>query len=197
MPVLFLLDLWGQDPAVVNPSMTSKKEIETRVARFTTLESVYEGLEDFEGDCTNEYLKRFFTIVDSWRTLFEEVCDRIGQNRKYGLNNLRQVRENYPGVPGVFYTRKSLISDAVAMFQAGADGLFIKPTGRDDGQTRKLTQAYAPKLLKELARIVDVRIGDLKGNESRYREESETMACAPEATISSWQSFRNKQEKPD
>ena len=82
-----------------------------------TIETVYEGLENFQGDRTNEYLKRLFTIVDSWRNVFEEVCDRIGQNRKYGLSNLRQARKWYPGVPAVFYTRKSLINDAVAIFE--------------------------------------------------------------------------------
>ena len=155
IPILFLLDLWGQDPSIKAPSMMSKGELEKRISRLQTLETVYEGLEDYKGDRTNEYLKRLFTIVDGWRTLFEEVCDRIGQNRKYGLSNLRQVRKWYPGVPAVFYTRKSLISDAVAMFEAGADGLFIKPTGTDDDETRLLTRRYAPKLIESLTRVVD------------------------------------------
>jgi DNA-binding NarL/FixJ family response regulator len=103
-------------------------------------------LKDFKGDVNNEYLKRFFAIVDSWRTLFESVCDRVGQNRKYGLSNLAQARGHYPGVPAVFYTRKSLINDAVALFKAGADGLFIKPTGKNDDETRRLTRENAPFL---------------------------------------------------
>ena len=155
IPVLFLLDLWGQDVTIKSPSLMSKEELEKRISRLQTLETVYEGLEDFRGDRTNEYLKRLFTIVDGWRNLFEEVCDRIGQNRKYGLSNLRQVRKWYSGVPAVFYTRKSLISDAVAMFETGADGLFIKPTGTNDDETRLLTRRYAPKLIESLTRVVD------------------------------------------
>jgi len=154
-PSLFLLDLWGQDPEVEKPYLTPKAELENRLASFKTLDQVYDGLETFPGDQTNEYLKRLFTIVDSWRHLFEMVCDRIGQNRKYGLSNLKYVRETYPGVPAVFYTRKSLISDAVAMIQAGADGLFIKPTGSNDIDTRRLTREYAPRLLADLIAMMN------------------------------------------
>jgi DNA-binding NarL/FixJ family response regulator len=154
IPALFLLDLWGKDEDVREPYLAPKDELKAEIAKFRTLDDVYEGLENFKGDIINEYLKRLFGIVDSWRSLFEKVCDRIGQNSKYGLSNLRQVRKYYPGVPAVFYTRKSLIRDAVAMFHAGADGLFIKPTGSDDPETRRLTGEYAPQLIMQLEEII-------------------------------------------
>ena len=154
IPSLFLLDLWGQDKDVLEPCLTSMAELKGRIADFPSLDHVYGGLDGFEGDLNNEYLKRLFAIVDCWRTLFEDVCNRIGQNRKYGLFNLRQARRHYPKTPAVFYTRKSLINDAVAMFRAGADGLFIKPTGSDDDDTRRLTKAYAPRLLNNLKEIM-------------------------------------------
>jgi DNA-binding NarL/FixJ family response regulator len=150
-----LLDLWGQDPEVKTPYLTPREELNRKISEFKTLDMVYDGLEDFQGDRTNEYLKRLFTIIDSWRNLFEDVCARIGQNRRYGLENLRQARKYYPGIPAVFYTRKSLINDAVSMSQAGSDGLFIKPTGRDDAETRLLTRRYAPELIQRLTRIID------------------------------------------
>jgi len=153
-PSLFLLDLWGQDDAVSNPQITPMEEVIEKIAGFPTPADVYEGLYGFEGDINNEYLKRFFTIVDSWRTLFESICDKVGQNRKYGLENLRKARAHYPGVPAVFYTRKSLISDAVAMFKAGANGLFIKPTGKNDDETHRLTRENAPFLMKDLEKIM-------------------------------------------
>lgn len=153
-PGLFLLDLWGRDEEVATPYLTPKKELEQEIAKIPTLDHVYDGLKDFRGDVTNEYLKRLFAIVDGWRSLFEDVCARIGQNRKYGLSNLRKARKTYPGVPAVFYTRKSLISDAVAVFGAGADALFIKPTGPNDLETRRLTREYAPQLVKELKEIM-------------------------------------------
>ncbi len=156
-PSLFLLDLWGKDEGVKDPYLVPKKVVEERIAAFPTLDQVYEGLDQFKGDVHNEYLKRFFSVVESWRSLFEYLCSQIGQNRKYGLSNLQMVRKHYPGVPAVFYTRKSLINDAVAMIRAGTDGLFIKPTGVNDVDTRRLTRAYAPQLATELIRIIETK----------------------------------------
>jgi DNA-binding NarL/FixJ family response regulator len=133
-----------------------------------------------------------FTIVDAWRNLFETACDRIGQNRKYGLENLRQVRRYYPGVSAVYYTRKSLISDAVAMFQAGADGLFIKPTGTDDAETRLLTRKYAPKLIEELARVCDCNIENLKARGNFYANNPSETETTIEQLVKSWRRFRDK-----
>ncbi len=154
-PALFLLDLWGQDEDISKPYLAPKEELEKKIDMFPTLANVYEGLEEFKGDVNNEYLKRFFSIVDSWRNLFEEVCSRIGQNGKYGLANLDQARKQYPDTPAVFYTRKSLINDAVAMFKAGTDGLYIKPTGINDDETRRLTREYSPILAHELKQIIE------------------------------------------
>jgi hypothetical protein len=191
VPVLFLLDLWGQDPTVAEPYLTPREELEERIARFRTLEKVYDGIEDFEGDRVNEYLKRLFTIVDSWRNLFETVCDRIGQNRKYGLANLGRARADYPGIPAVFYTRKSLISDAVAMFRAGADGLFIKPTGKDDEDTRALTRRFAPQLVQEISLIVDRLLPQIRAGEGQYMGTSGTVGEDRAALLSTWKAFRN------
>jgi len=149
-PSLFLLDLWGQDNSVANPYIISKDDLNREISRLPLLEQVYENVDklDFNG-----YLRRIFSIVDGWRKIFELVCSHIGQNRKYGLNNLMLVRRYYPGVPAVIYTRKSLIEDAIAVFNAGADGIFIKPTGINDEDTRRLTREFAPQLLLELKRI--------------------------------------------
>lgn len=161
-PALFLLDLWGQDESVADPRIMSKEHLVAKVTAFPTVEDVYAGLNDFKGDVNNEYLKRLFAIVDSWRTLFENACDLVGQNRKYGLSNLKQVRRYYPRVPAVFYTRKSLINDAVALFKAEAEGLFIKPTGKNDQETRRLTRNNAPSLIKDLEKIIDTHPNPVK-----------------------------------
>jgi len=192
IPILFLLDLWGQDMAVKEPYLTPKAELEKRISQFKTLDDVYKNLQTFEGDQTNEYLKRLFTIVDGWRNIFETVCDRIGQNRKYGLENLRQARNSYPGVSAVFYTRKSLISDAVAMFRAGADGLFIKPTGMDDTETRRLTRRYAPQLVEELALVCDRHVDHLKRTESFYTTGLTEKETAVARLLKSWHKYREK-----
>ena len=194
VPVLFLLDLWGRDLTIKTPSLMPKGELEKRISGLKTLDTVYEGLEGFQGDRTNEFLKRLFTIVAGWRNVFEEVCDRIGQNRKYGLSNLRQVRKQYPGVPAVFYTRKSLISDAVAMFDAGADGLFIKPTGPDDSETRRLTKQYAPQLIESLARVVDRHIEGSARLEKTNSSESIKEKNKTASLVKTWQTFRKGQK---
>ena len=190
IPVLFLLDLWGQDPTVKKPSLMPKKELEKKISEMQTIESVYEGLENYEGDRANEYLKRLFAIVDGWRDVFQEVCDRIGQNRTYGLSNLKQARKAYPGIPAVFYTRKSMISDAVAIFEAGADGLFIKPTGNEDAETRRLTRQYAPKLLKSLALVIDRHFRKIspstEGHTPEFIEEKDEISHLKKA----WQTYR-------
>ena len=191
IPGLFLLDLWGQDPEVVSPYITPKDEVEKIADGFNTLDDVYKGIEDFQGDKTNEFLKRMFTIVAGWRNMFELVCGRIGQNRKYGLANLEQVRRYYPGVTGVFYTRKSLISDAVAMIKAGADGLFIKPTGMQDFETRKLTREKAPGLIEEWAGIIGSRIEHLKDHLEFYGAETSQSKMYIHKLISGWKEFIN------
>jgi hypothetical protein len=192
VPVLFLLDLWGQDPDVKEPSITPLKELERRTAEFNTLQSVYAGLDRFPGDKTNEYLKRLFVIVESWRRLFEDTCDRIGQNRKYGLANIKRAHEHYPGIPAVFYTRKSLINDAVSMFQAGAEALFIKPTGKNDDETRARTRRYAPRLVQDLVRLLDQRFHPFsdsrKAHSVEIKKESDVFYRASET----WKTFRSK-----
>jgi DNA-binding NarL/FixJ family response regulator len=157
-PSLFLLDLWGQDEDVVDPYLTPMDELKKKTADFPKLDQIYEGLDSFQGDINNEFLKRLFAIVDCWRKLFEDVCGRIGQNSRYGLFNLGQTRLHYPQIPAVFYTRKSLINDVAAMFKAGADGLFIKPTGYNDDETRRLTREYAPRLLNDLRKIMSLDV---------------------------------------
>jgi len=158
IPSLFLLDLWGQDESITDPYITPRAELEKKIKDLPSLDYIYKDIAEFEGDSCNEYLRRLFSIVDGWRTMFEEVCARIGQNRKYGISNLLQVRIYYPDIPAIFYTRKSLINDAVAMFRAKSNGLFIKPTGSDDKETSLLTKKYAPQLISELKKFITTKV---------------------------------------
>jgi DNA-binding NarL/FixJ family response regulator len=194
IPVLFLLDLWGQDPAVAEPAITGQAELETRIAEFIPLVQVYQDIDPRRTDQINEYLKRLFTIVDGWRGLFEEVCDRAGQNRKYGLANLQGARENYPGVPAVFYTRKSLINDAVAMFQAGADGLFIKPTGQSDEHTRTMTREHAPRLIEGWSQVIDAHLSGLMAHIDHYRTSGTGRKASLQKLLAEWKAFQNPQK---
>jgi DNA-binding NarL/FixJ family response regulator len=189
IPGLFLLDLWGQDMDVTRPSITSREEMEEKVSGFNSLDYVYDGLDNFKGDKTNEYLKRLFSIVNSWRTLFESACSKIGQNNKYGIQNLNCVRAEYPGIPAVFYTRKSMINDAVAMFGAGADGLFIKPTGKNDVETQRVTREYAPELIMSLKKIINRNIGNLKKHIEFYANKYPPETVKIESLINNWKAY--------
>ena len=191
IPGLFLLDLWGQDAEVTNPSITPREELDKLASGFNTLDYVYDGLDAFKDDRTNEYLKRMFSIVESWRSLFESVCSRVGQNNKYGLNNLKCVREEYPGVPAVFYTRKSLISDAVAMIKEGTDGLFIKPTGNNDDETRRITREFAPELIDSLLKIINSNIDSLSSFKDFYAKNSPHAYEMIPGLINYWKEFKN------
>lgn len=191
IPGLFLLDLWGQDAEVANPAITPREELDGLISGFNTLDDVYKGLDSFSGDKTNEYLKRFFSIVDSWRTLFESACSRIGQNNKYGLHNIKCVRAEYPGVPAVFYTRKSLINDAVAMIKAGTDGLFIKPTGKNDDETRRITGEFAPELISDLIKIIKSKIDNLSLFKDFYTSISPATGEAVTGLVNYWKEFEN------
>ncbi|MFC1493676.1 hypothetical protein ACFL6W_00185 [Thermodesulfobacteriota bacterium] len=193
IPGIFLLDLWGQDIDVANPSIIQREELEEMVSGFNSLDYVYDGLEDFKGDKTNEYLKRLFSVVDSWRSLFESACSKIGQNNKYGIQNLKSVRTEYPGIPAVFYTRKSMINDAVAMFRAGADGLFVKPTGKNDVETRRVTREYAPELIMSLKKIISENIDDLKKYREFYTDKHAGNADKVEMLINYWKEVINNQ----
>ncbi|MGD9160749.1 MAG: hypothetical protein PVG39_20190 [Desulfobacteraceae bacterium] len=189
IPGLFLLDLWGQDMEVADPSITPREELDRLVSGFNTLDYVYDGLETFSGDRTNEYLKRFFSIVAGWRSLFESVCSRVGQNNRYGLYNIKCVRGEYPGVPAVFYTRKSLINDAVAMINAGTDGLFIKPTGKNDDDTRCITSEFAPELITSLLKIIKSKIDNLSLYKDFYAENFHLTGEVITGLITDWTDF--------
>ena len=87
---------------------------------------------------------------------------------------------------------KSLINDAVAIFQAGADGLFIKPTGIDDPETRRLTRHYAPKLMDALILVVDRHIGNLEPAGKTYQTDFIEIKDEMTHLSKMWQAFRKR-----
>jgi DNA-binding NarL/FixJ family response regulator len=156
-PCLFLLDLYGKDDQLGPVSIPRQDELQKEVAAIKSLDDVYEGLDQFEGDQVNEYLKRLFHVSDSWRRLFYRASRKAGQNINYGLRNLESVKRDYTAAAAVAYTRKSMIMDAVEVLEAGIDGLSLKPDGPDDKAIKHNTTLMAPQLLETWSELVTHR----------------------------------------
>lgn len=153
-PALFILDLYGQDESI-DSSIPEQAELANEISKFPGLESVYEGLSALPDDVrTNEFLKRLFHLTDAWRNLFANTLWKSGQSIKYGLGNHRQARKDFPLTPTTAYTRKSMIPDAVKAFQAGMDGLSLKPDAGSDDEIYEKTKEKAEELIKNWSEIV-------------------------------------------
>jgi len=127
--------------------------MEAQASRIVGLEEVYAGLEELEGDRVNELLKRFYTILTGWRTLFGRAAVAADQTLAFGLYNLTQVRKHYPIAAAVAYTRKSSAEDICAFLAAGGDGAMMKPHGPTDEAIRAATRNKAPELIEYLKGI--------------------------------------------
>lgn len=146
-PSLFILDLYGREGLQENVCIPQKELLETRIDRIPSLNIVYDGLDKYSSDNNqqaNEFLKRLFSILNEWRNLFSEQCVSLDQGGRFGIKNLLSVRQNYPSVTAVIYTRKGLFTDAVILSRHNCDGIFIKPPGTTDediyAETEKQTE---------------------------------------------------------
>jgi hypothetical protein len=115
-----------------------------------SLDVAYDGLERYNCDKNlqaNEFLKQLFSILSEWRSLFSDQCASLDQGSRFGIQNLQSVKENYPSVSAVIYTRKGLFADAVILSQQNCDGIFIKPTGTTDKEIYAETEKQAACLM--------------------------------------------------
>ena len=148
-PLLWLLDLWGNDPqGSASPRLLDSRELAAKAAAINTLEAVFAGLEEFPGDRPNEYLKRLYTIVSGWSELFMEAAKAADQTKAYGLFNLAQVRRHYPHTTALAYTRKSQSTDLAGFMAAGGDGVMLKPHAKTDAAIVEATREKAPGLIE-------------------------------------------------
>lgn len=153
-PALFILDLYGRDPDLIPQGIPSKEAMTEQLDGMVSVESLYQGLENFSGDKTNEFLKRMFHLMDSWRQLFRRVFEATGQNINYGLKNQAAARQDFPYSATVAYTRKAMIGDAVEVFRHGFDDLKLKPDGPDDESIYRVTALKASPILNSWSDLV-------------------------------------------
>jgi hypothetical protein len=149
-PSLFILDLYGREGLQENVCIPRKELLKARIDKIPNLNVAYDGLEKHNYDKNlqaNEFLKRLFSILNEWRNLFSEQCVSLDQGSRFGINNLLHVRQDYPSVTAVMYTRKGLFTDAVILSRHNCDGIFIKPPGTTDEEIYVETGKQAESLM--------------------------------------------------
>jgi len=149
-PSLFILDLYGREGIQEDVRIPQKELLEARIDKIPSLNVAYDGLEKLNSDKNlqaNEFLKRLFSILNEWRSLFADQCASLDQGSRFGINNLQSVRQDYPSVTAVMYTRKGLFTDAVTLSRYNCDGIFIKPSGATDTDIYAETEKQAEGLM--------------------------------------------------
>lgn len=156
-PALFILDLYGRTSTEPNPQIPPISDLREKTAAIRTIDEVYRDLGAFRNDPdlqVNEYLKRLFSVVGTWRSVFSEVASRLDQSPEYGIKNLKSVRACYPDTAAVMYTRKGLFADAVRVAELGCDGIYMKPMGQTDAEILAATKAQREQLMNAWHNIV-------------------------------------------
>lgn len=163
-PLCFLLDIYGSlDPDQPGEIMT-QNDLGAALGPAPDLSRLYQDLDQAPvGEAGNLFLRRVYAQVERWQRSFLAACEKMGQGRAYGLANLQAAREQHPQAAALGYSRKALYADAVALSQAGVDGLLQKPQGGDDELIAKATRAAAPDLAAACYAAVDRRLALLGG----------------------------------
>ncbi len=182
-PSLFVLDLYGREGVQENVSVPQKELLEVRIDKIPNLNVAYDSLEKYNYDKNlqaNEFLKRLFSILNEWRNLFSDQCATLDQGSRYGINNLQSVRQNYPSVTAVMYTRKGLFTDTVILSRHNCDGIFIKPPGATDEDIYTETQNQADNLMNGWNKCIQNRycllLQKLTTTEQCVREVAEVLS---------------------
>jgi len=155
VPDLFVLDLFF--PAVSDPpgGFTEHTVGDAR-AHLTSVLRAAEELEGMFLDETalakndKELLRAGSEIVYWSQRMLRHWCDVLGTSSSGGIALMRLLREKYPTVPAVFYSRKAMVADVKAALEAGALDVLIKPH-------RTLEDAEAVRIRETLARYCEGR----------------------------------------
>lgn len=162
-PLLFLLDIYGSDPQVSEPAIPAASQLAQALGPGESLEALYADLAQAGDGAGNLYLRRLYSRVECWQRAFLGAVASLGQGRAYGLHNLQEARRHFPLAAALGYSRKALYADAVALSQAGAEGLLQKPQGADDQAIAQATRQAAPGLAATAYAAVDRRLARLVG----------------------------------
>jgi CheY-like chemotaxis protein len=155
VPDLFVLDLFF--PAVSDPpGGFTPDTVDSARAHLTRVLRAAEELEGMFMDESalakndKELLRAGGELVYWSQRMLRHWCDVLGQSPSGGIALMRLLREKYPTVPAVFYSRKAMVADVKAALEAGALDVLIKPH-------RSLEDAEAGRFREILARYCEGR----------------------------------------
>ena len=132
VPDLFVLDMFF--PAVSNPpggfTPDTVGGARAGLARVLQATQELEGmfLDESALEKNDKELLRAGAELVYWsQRMLRHWCDVLGQSPSGGIALMRLLREKYPTVPAVFYSRKAMVADVKAALEAGALDVLIKP----------------------------------------------------------------------
>jgi CheY-like chemotaxis protein len=132
VPDLFVLDLFFQ--AVSNPpggfTPDTAGHARAQLARVLGAAQELEGMfmDDSALEKNDKELLRAGSELVYWsQRMLRHWCDVLGTSPSGGIALMRLVREKYPSVPAVFYSRKATVPDVKIALEAGALDVLIKP----------------------------------------------------------------------
>ena len=132
VPDLFVLDLFF--PAISDPpGGFTPDTIDDARAQLTRVLVAAQELEGMFFDDSvlakndKELLRAGSELVYWSQRMLRHWCDVLGQSPSGGIALMRLLRDKYPSVPAVFYSRKATVADVKAALAAGALDVLIKP----------------------------------------------------------------------
>jgi CheY-like chemotaxis protein len=153
VPDLFVLDLFF--PATSNPpggfTPDTVDDARLQLTRVLRAAGELEGMfldESALAKNDKELLRAGSELVYWSQRMLRRWCDVLGQSPSGGIALMRILREKYPAVPAVFYSRKAMVADVKAALEAGALDVLIKPH-------RLLEDAEAAAIRETLARYCE------------------------------------------
>jgi CheY-like chemotaxis protein len=151
IPDLFVLDLFF--PAISNPpggfTPDTVGEARAQLARVLRAAEELEGmfLDESALEKNDKELLRAGSELVYWsQRMLRHWCDVLGTSPSGGIALMRLLRERYPTVPAVFYSRKATVADVKVALEAGALDVLIKPhrtlEDAEAGRFREILAAY-------------------------------------------------------
>jgi CheY-like chemotaxis protein len=132
VPDLFVLDLFFPVTSEPPQGFTRETAAEARVDVRRVLQTTEQLEALFLDDAVlarsdKQLLRAAADLAYQAQTLVRHWCDVLGQSPSGGVALLRLLREGYPRVPAVFYSRKATVTDVMMALENGALDVLLKP----------------------------------------------------------------------